>query len=202
MPNLTTTKLACWWDSASRALIARPLGALVTMACIILFLLHAYGRFPLDSYAIVLLVLAALPWSIPALSTVVDAVGNMLVAANIKSLQIGGFKVEQIERKLDEQRRILDDLILYSMAFYIYEKLKYLHLGTLDPTGPYSEYKYVKDEPFDHDLRYLRDHGYLEHVLIEDLVPGENLVGRLKVTEMGKRFVNLKEGRGIGQAKP
>ena len=36
-----------------------------------------------------------------------------------------------------------------------------------------------------------------EHFQIGDLVPGENLIGRLKVTEMGRRFVNLKEGRGL-----
>ena len=92
---------------------------------------------------------------------------------------------------------MLDDLILYSMAFHIYDKLKYLHLGSLNRNGPYGEYKYVKEEPFDHDLRYLRDHGYLEDFQIGDLVPGENLVGRLKVTQMGQRFVNLKEGRGL-----
>ena len=30
---------------------------------------------------------------------------------------------------------------------------------------------------------------------LPDLSPGENLVGRLKVTEMGQRLVKLKEGR-------
>ena len=30
---------------------------------------------------------------------------------------------------------------------------------------------------------------------LAELSPGENLVGRLKVTEMGQRFVELKEGR-------
>jgi hypothetical protein len=181
----------------ARTLSERPVGTLVTIICIVLFFLHSRGTLKVDSYAIVLLVVAALPWSLPAFSTVVDAIGDALVKANIKSLQIGGVKVEQIEKKLDEQRRLLDDLILYSMAFYIYEKLKYLHLGSSDPQGPYREYKYVKDEPFDHDLRYLRDHGYVEHFQIGDLVPGENLIGRLKVTEMGRRFVNLKEGRGL-----
>jgi hypothetical protein len=59
----------------------------------------------------------------------------------------------------------------------------------------FREYKYVNDEPTNHDLRYLRDHGYLEMFQLAELKPGENLVGRLKVTEMGQRFVELKEGR-------
>ncbi len=125
------------------------------------------------------------------------SVGEALGKANIRSLQFWGIKIEQIEKKLDEQRHMLDDLILYSMAFHIYAKLQYLHLGSMNPSGRFGEYKYVNEEPFNHDLRFLRDHGYLEHFQIGELVPGENLVGRLKVTEMGQRFVNLKEGRGL-----
>jgi hypothetical protein len=111
------------------ALSARPVAFLVTIVCRSLFILHARGTLKVDAYAIVLLALAALPWSLPAFNTVVDAIGDALVKANIKSLQIGGIKAEQIEKKLDEQRRILDDLILYSMAFHIYDKLKHLYLG-------------------------------------------------------------------------
>src|SRR5215471_9027223 len=86
-----------------RAVNARPLATVVTVVCIILFLLHARGTLKVDSYAILLLALAVLPWSLPAFHTVVDAIGEALVKANIKSLQIGGVKVEQIEKKLDEQ---------------------------------------------------------------------------------------------------
>jgi hypothetical protein len=63
-----------------------------------------------------------------------DAFGN----SSFNSLSFAAVKIEQLERKvgeqarlLDEQRRILDDLTLYSMAFHIYDKLKYLHPGTL-----------------------------------------------------------------------
>jgi hypothetical protein len=142
-------------------------------------------------------VLALLPWSISTFGKVADTIGQALVAANIKSFQIAGVKVEQLEKRLDEQRQMLDDLILYSMAFHIYDKLKFLALGSLEPKGFFGEYKYVKDEPFDHDLRYLRDHGYLEHFQLSELTPGENLVGKLKVTDMGQRFVKLKESRTL-----
>ena len=82
------------------------------------------------------------------------------------------------------------------MAFYIYDKLKYLCLGTNTKyRSAFGEYKYVQDGTFDHDLRYLRDHGYLELFQISQLVPGENLVGKLVVTEMRRRFVELKENR-------
>jgi hypothetical protein len=131
------------------------------------------------------------------------SLSDVFAKSNLKSLQIGNFKIEQLEKKVNEQaaqlesqRRMLDDLALYSMAFYIYDKLKYLCLGTeAEYRSAFGEYKYVQDETFDHDLRYLRDHGYLELFQISQLVPGDNLVGKLIVTEMGRRFVELKEAR-------
>ncbi len=180
-----------------REIATRPLATLFSVICVILFVLQAHNTVKIDGYGISLLAMAALPWSLKAVEVIADAIGQALVHANIKSFQIAGVKVEQIEKKLDEQRRILDDLILYTMAFHIYDKLKFLHLGALDPHGEYEEYKYVNDEAFNHDLRYLRDHGYLELFQFADLVPGQNLVGKLKVTEMGQRFVNLRVARGL-----
>jgi hypothetical protein len=168
-----------------------------SIVCLCLFVLQESTTIKLDKYSIALLVLALLPWSLPAFRKVADTIGEALVAANIKSFEIAGIKVEQIEKRLDEQRQMLDDLILYSMAFHIYDKLKYLALGPLDPKGKLAEYKYVDDEASNHDLRYLRDHGYLEHFQLHDLRSGENLVGKLKVTEMGQRFVKLKEDRTL-----
>ena len=153
---------------------------------------HTRGTLKVDAYAIVLLALAALPWSLPAFNTVVEAMGAALKNAHITSFQIGGVRmeIEKIEKKLDEHRQTLDaleeqrwmnELVLYSMAFPIYEKLKHFHLGP-----PYHEI-YTKEEGFDHDLRYLRDHGYLEWFKIEELRDGDDL--------MGQRFVKLKEDR-------
>ena len=182
------------------AFSARPVAVLVTLVCVTLFILHARGTLKVDAYAIVLLALAALPWSLPAFDTVVKAMGATLKNAHITSFQIGSVRMEidKIEKKLDEQRQTLDalqeqrwmnELVLYSMAFPIYEKLKHFHLGP-----PYHEI-YTKEEGFDHDLRYLRDHGYLEWFKIEELRDGDDLVGKLKATEMGQRFVKLKEDR-------
>jgi hypothetical protein len=179
------------------ALKERPIAALVTIFCIVLFVVHLHGIWKVDLYAIILLALAAAPWSLPELNTVADAMRQFLQSANLSSVQVAGIKVEsrvdQLEKKVDEHRRILDDLTVDLIAFYIYDKLKHLHLGALNPNGPYREFKYYDEEGFNHDLRYLRDHGYLEWFDFKDLVPEENLVGRVKVTRMGQRFVDLKE---------
>src|ERR1700680_2502496 len=103
----------------SRAIADRPLAAAFSAVCLCLFVLQEAGKIELDKYSIVLFVLALLPWSISTFDKVAHAIGQALVAANIKSFQIAGVKVEQLEKRLDEQRQMLDDLILYSMAFHI-----------------------------------------------------------------------------------
>jgi hypothetical protein len=187
------------WTQASTTKLLRYT---LTIILLSLFVLHVTGTVRVDGYAIALLVLAIAPWSLPAMSIALMTIGETLSKANLKSVQLGDVRVERLEEKierntqlLDEQRRILDDLIVYSMAYYIYDKLRYLHLGTLDVGTHFREYRYVRDGTMDHDLRYLRDHGYLEMFQIQDLQDGENMVGRLNVTEMGRRFVELKESK-------
>ena len=124
----------------------------------------------------------------------ITSLSDAFAKSNLKSLQIGNFKIEQLEQRVNEQaeqlasqKKMLDDLALYSMAFYIYDKLKYLSLGTAaEYKAAFGEYKYVQDETFDHDLRYLRDHGYLElfqinckHPSGTDLIFWPNLVPEL-----------------------
>jgi hypothetical protein len=182
---------------------AKPLLAVITLLLLVLLLMDLAGRTKIDGWAIVLIFMVILPWSLPTLLGLMTALSDAFTKSNLKSLQIGNFKIEQLEKKvneqaaqLDAQRRILDDLVIYSMAFYIYDKLKYLSLGTVtEYKSEYGEYKYVDDDNFKHDLRYLRDHGYLELFQTSNLVPGENLVGKLIVTQMGQRFVELKEAR-------
>jgi hypothetical protein len=190
-------------DNLVQQIRAKPIVAAVTLLLLVLLLLDLFGRTKVDGWAIVLVVMIILPWSLPAMLGLITSLSDAFAKSNLKSLQIGNFKIEQLEQRVNEQaeqlasqRKILDDLALYSMAFYIYDKLKYLSLGTTaEHKAALGEYKYVQDETFDHDLRYLRDHGYLELFQISQLVPGENLVGKLVVTEMGRRFVELKEAR-------
>ena len=182
---------------------AKPFLAVVTLLLLVLLVLDLLGSAKVDAWTIVLVFMVILPWSLPSLLELMTSLSDTFARSNLKSLQFGNFKIEQLEKKvseqgaqLDAQRKILDDLALYSMAFYIYDKLKYLTLGTAaEYKSTLGEYKYVQNEAFDHDLRYLRDHGYLELFQISQLVPGENLVGKLIVTEMGRRFVELKEAR-------
>ena len=190
-------------DAAFEEWKKRPLALVLTAALLILFALDLAGKIKIDGWAMLTFMLAIIPWAFPAIIFALRSFGSAFSETNLTSFQIGTLKIERLEQKVDEQsrkineqRKVLDDLAIYSMAYYIYDKLKYLHLGTIPAVaGKYGEYRYRRDEAFDHDLRYLRDHGYLEMFQISDLSEGENLVGRLRATEMGRRFVELKEAR-------
>jgi hypothetical protein len=179
------------------------LSVCITSICLLLFVLDLSGVIKVDGWAFALLVIAVIPWSFSTLLSALRSFGKAFGETNIQSFEFGAVKIQALERrvseqdrKIDQQRRILYDLVLYSMAYYIYDKLRFLYFGARDGNRErYGEYNYVNDEPTNHDLRYLRDHGYLEMFQLAELRPGDNLVGRLKVTEMGQRFVELKEGR-------
>lgn len=183
----------------------RRLTTVISMALIALLLLHVTKKIDLNGWDIAIFLVAVLPYSTEAIATLLTSLGETLRRSDLKLLHIGSFQIEQLERRvseqaeqIDEQRSLLDDLVLYSMSFYIYEKLKYLYLGTIQEFKDiYGEYKYVREEAFDHDLRYLRDHGYLELFQISQLNPGDNLVGILQVAPMGRRFVELNEFRDL-----
>jgi hypothetical protein len=123
-------------DNRVQQIRARPIVPAVILLLLVLLLLDLFGRTKVDGWAIVLLVMIILPWSLPAMLGLITSLSDAFAKSNLKSFQIGNFKIEQLEQRVNEQaeqlasqRKILDDLALYSMAFYIYDKLKYLSLG-------------------------------------------------------------------------
>lgn len=178
--------------------IIRQLAAyIITFAFLALFILDVTKTISVDSIGIILLIVAVCPWILPKLSSSLDYISEKLGNTNIKSIAFGNiFRIEQLEHKvatqekrLDEQRRMIDDLVLYSMSWYLYDILKDLYFKNKAQSG---EWVYHKDS--EHNLRYLRDHGYLQHFNIRPLQDGDNLVGKVKLTEMGERFVELHQG--------
>jgi hypothetical protein len=47
----------------------------------------------------------------------------------------------------------------------------------------------------EHDIRFLRDHGYIEFVEIRGLPDGADLVSAVKLTPVGNFYVELREAR-------
>ena len=155
-------------------------------------------RHTFDPISLAFLALAASPFILP------------LLRGRVKSFEIAGLNVELLEAqamiktqeiKLAEQQNVINQLVVYSMAFYLYEMLRDFRKCE---QGSMSEYKYLKSH--ESRLRYLRDHGYMEQTfVISKLSPGENIAGRVKLTPVGRFYVETREKyehRGVVNSGP
>ena len=97
------------------------------------------------------------------------------------------------EQTLTKQQDIINQLVAYSMASYIFKHLQYVYHGQRKDPGWPEEYLFRKNPPFEHDLRFLRDHGYIEFMEIGTMNDGENLVRSMKLTPVGNFYVDLRE---------
>jgi hypothetical protein len=103
-------------------------------------------------------------------------------------------RVEEQELELRRQSEIIEQLVVYSMSWYLFDMLA--ELRRRNTTG--QEYLYRKTA--ERDIRYLRDHGYLEHFTIGELHEGENLTGKVQLTPIGNYLVDLRQRRNARPA--
>jgi hypothetical protein len=106
--------------------------------------------------------------------------------------------ISKQEQTLTKQQDVINQLVAYSMASYIFDHLQYVYHGQRKDSGWSNEYWFRKNAPFEHDLRFLRDHGFIEFLEIGSLLDGENLVNRLTLTPVGNFYVELREGAKSG----
>lgn len=99
------------------------------------------------------------------------------------------------EEKLARQQHIINELVRYSMAEYIFKHLKRIYHGQRKDAGASREYPFRKNPNFEHDLRFLLEHGYIEFLDISKLADKVNLVDEVKLTPVGSFYVELREGR-------
>ena len=110
-----------------------------------------------------------------------------------------GRTLEEQARTLNEQQYVISQLVTYSMAEYIFKHLQHVYHGKRKHEGWPSEYLYRRDKPFERDLRFLRDHGFIGFIEIGSLSDGVDLVQALELTPVGKMCVRLREGMSKGR---
>jgi hypothetical protein len=127
---------------------------------------------------------------------VVTAGGLVLVAAlpQLTEFSIGlkgvTAKLARVEDKVDEQQRLINQLVHYSMSASIFHHLCGIAI--------LHSYVYNNDEPSRRELYFLRDHGFIRPKRGIDFVVFENLNGRNLVeiaepTEIGWVCVKLRK---------
>lgn len=93
-------------------------------------------------------------------------------------------KHDDLEKNVQER---LNEILVYSMSWYIYDILKRLRDGN-------QEYIYDDSEHVRRNLQFLQDHGFVNFKpLLSDLKKGDNLIGYINLTPCGQRFVELRE---------
>lgn len=87
-------------------------------------------------------------------------------------------------------------LVVYSMSWYVFTMLSQLYHRSRSG----EEYLFRNNDAMPRDLRFLRDHGHLEHFNISALNDGDNLIGTVRLTPIGNYLVELREQLQAQQA--
>lgn len=163
-------------------------GSIFKIAFLIIFtflaIVHIAGWITLDAVALALILIAILPLLFPYLSE------------KVKSVEAFGVKIEILEKKIriqDEeikkQQKIIHQIVVYSMAYYLYDMLR---IFDECQRGVRKEFKFKRSD--EHSLRFLRDNGYIEQTFqIRTLTEGENIADKLKLTPIGKFYIELRK---------
>ena len=95
-------------------------------------------------------------------------------------------RVQRVEHNVDNLQERVSNLFLLSMSGPMYRNLRKLATGRFGP--------YEKSDALARELRNLRDQGYIEVWSIREVPKtGDELSEHVKVTEMGREFVSLRE---------
>ncbi len=129
---------------AKAQVIAPHLGALFSAGTLLLACVHAIWPKTFDEMSLLLIALAALPWMAPYLSK------------NFRSIQAFGAKLEFVEKKLNDQSRMIDDLYKLAIGENVFNHLRKLS----DPQGYGSFYV---------GTALLREIAYLENLGIHTI---------------------------------
>lgn len=136
-----------------------------------------------DTVVVALLLIAVVPW----LSSIIDTL-ELPGGAKVEFRRVKE-QVKEQEKRLDAQQAVINQLVVFSMSFFIFTHLKHIYHKTRDG----GEYLFRQNDAMSSDLRFLRDHGYMEHFNVGDLKDGQNLVGHLRLTPVGNFLVCVRE---------
>ena len=157
----------------------------ISLAVLLLIIVQLWKGLELKPETVALVILALLPW----FSTIIESVelpgGGKLLFREVRAV------VAAQEQKIRAQQEVINQLVIYSMSQLIYQHLRGIYNATKNGT----EYLFQGDhEAFRRDLRFLRDHGYLEHFHVNELKDRQNLASFIRLTPTGEFYVYLREG--------
>jgi len=165
------------WAASTDSRVFQKIG--LTVLFIALLAAHTtWPKIPSDSLAVVLFVLAVLPW--------LDSL--------VKSAELpGGWKIEfrELKAEVARQQEIINDLVKYSMSASIFHHLCGIAL--------LKTYTYVDNDANQREFYFLRDNGFIKPrsgLTFVDFGPGihgSNLADVAEPTPIGWGCVRLRK---------
>lgn len=161
-------------------------GVAVALAAIHIFI----PSVKIDEIALALVFLAMLPWLMDFLQTHIKRAkffGQEIEFHELeRRVEEQGKQIAETQTKVDGVQDRINTIVTYFLSFYLFKHLSKLYHG--------GEYRFHKDN-LEKDLRLLRDLGYLEYFKISDLQDNDNLSDKIKLTPLGRLFVELRESK-------
>ena len=106
--------------------------------------------------------------------------------------------VENQEKRINDQdaiiaqqRKIIDDLVIFSMAWFLFDLLKGIYYAQKNN----GKYLFDKNGNNIDNLIFLRNNGYIDLHGVRQLEHGVNLGKIVKLTPIGNYYVELREKR-------
>jgi hypothetical protein len=158
----------------------------VTVVASILIFAHILRpEIKIDSVTVALFVVALMPWVSSFIDTASLPGGWKLSFRKIEKT------IEEQEEVIAQQRKIIDDLVVFKMAWFLFDLLK----GIYYAQKKNEEYPFSKDKDHIKNLTFLRDNGYIEIIGIRKLSDNDNLARLIKLTPIGSAYVEIRERR-------
>ena len=163
----------------------------ITVAAVAILIAHLiWPNLSIDYITVGLVIIASLPW-LPIILQSAKIPGGWEVTFReienqVESQQV---KIEKQSRILEKQQEIINQLVIFSMAFFLFERLKGLYYARKNG----NEYIFHKTDDSIKDLRYLRDNGYIDIIGIGQFHDGQDIAPTVKLTPIGEYYVQLRE---------
>lgn len=156
-----------------------------------LAILHQSNIVKFDAISLALIVIGFLPFLLPYLNKNFKSIEIFGVKAELlDKIEKQKDKIEQNEIKLDEQQKIINELVKYSMSASIFHHLCGIALLKV--------YVYRDNEYFRREMYFLRDNGFimpkaLGFVDFNSGINNSNLVENVTLTPIGKTCIRLRK---------
>lgn len=105
----------------------------------------------------------------------------------------GGWKItfREISKKVKNQEKIINDLVILSMASFLFDHLKNIYYAKKFN----KEYIFHRNADFIDDHQFLRDNGYIKVLGIRDFTDEQDIAKDIEITRIGAYYVELRERR-------